>query len=53
MADLVLRVPAPEVTGLLADLGDLGEVQDVSVSRDDVTATAVDNRALYMDATCP
>ncbi|SDP48057.1 protein of unknown function [Klenkia soli] len=41
-ADLVLRVPATELTGLLDDLGELGDVQDVSVSRDDVTSTAVD-----------
>jgi hypothetical protein len=41
-ADLVVRVPADELTGLLADLKDLGEVESVSVSRSDVTATAVD-----------
>ena len=41
-ADLVVRVPAASLTGLLADLADLGEVTDVSVSRSDVTATAVD-----------
>jgi len=41
-ADLVVRVPAAALTGLLADLADLGEVTDVSVSRSDVTATAVD-----------
>ena len=41
-ADLVVRVPAAALTGLLADLADLGEVVDVSVSRSDVTATAVD-----------
>ena len=41
-ADLVLRVPADALTGLLADLDDLGELEDVAVSRSDVTATAVD-----------
>ena len=41
-ADLVVRVPAAALTGLLADLADLGDVVDVSVSRSDVTATAVD-----------
>ncbi|MGY2075581.1 MULTISPECIES: DUF4349 domain-containing protein [unclassified Blastococcus] len=42
VADLVLRVPAAELTGLLADLEDLGDVASVSVSRSDVTATVVD-----------
>ena len=42
IADLVVRVPADELTGVLADLEDLGEVRDVSVSRSDVTGTAVD-----------
>ena len=41
-ADLVVRVPAEALTDLLADLEDLGDVETVSVSRSDVTATAVD-----------
>jgi hypothetical protein len=41
-ADLVVRVPADALTGVLADLEDLGDVGHVSVSRSDVTATAVD-----------
>lgn len=41
-ADLVVRVPADALTDLLADLKDLGDVASVSVSRSDVTATAVD-----------
>jgi hypothetical protein len=41
-ADLVVRVPAAALTGLLADLKKLGDVTNVSVSRSDVTATAVD-----------
>ncbi|MFW3171138.1 DUF4349 domain-containing protein [Geodermatophilus sp. CPCC 206100] len=41
-ADLVVRVPAAELTGVLADLEDLGDVASVSVSRSDVTTTAVD-----------
>jgi hypothetical protein len=41
-ADLVVRVPSDELTGVLADLADLGDVENVSVSRSDVTATAVD-----------
>lgn len=41
-ADLVVRVPADALTDLLADLQDLGDVESVSVSRSDVTATAVD-----------
>lgn len=42
IADLVVRVPAVALTDLLADLEGLGEVASVSVSRSDVTATAVD-----------
>lgn len=41
-ADLVVRVPSDALTGVLDDLADLGDVEDVSVSRSDVTATAVD-----------
>jgi hypothetical protein len=41
-ADLVVRVPADALTGLLADLEDLGDVDSRSVSRSDVTSTAVD-----------
>jgi hypothetical protein len=41
-ADLVVRVPADALTGILADLQDLGDVESVSVSRSDVTSTAVD-----------
>jgi uncharacterized small protein (DUF1192 family) len=41
-ADLVVRVPAGELTGVLADLQDLGDVESVSVSRSDVTASVVD-----------
>jgi hypothetical protein len=41
-ADLLVRVPAAALTGVLADLEDLGDVESVSVSRSDVTATAVD-----------
>lgn len=41
-ADLVVRVPADALTGVLADLEDLGEVADVSVSRSDVTGQTVD-----------
>lgn len=41
-ADLVVRVPAAKLTGLLADLKKLGHVTDVSVTRADVTGTAVD-----------
>jgi hypothetical protein len=41
-ADLVVRVPSDELTDLLADLADVGEVENVSVSRSDVTATVVD-----------
>jgi hypothetical protein len=42
VADLVVRVPADALTGLLADLEDVGDVANVSVARSDVTATAVD-----------
>jgi hypothetical protein len=42
VADLVVRVPADALTRLLADLEGLGDVESVSVSRSDVTATAVD-----------
>ncbi len=42
VADLVVRVPAEELTGVLADLDELGDLASVSVSRSDVTATAVD-----------
>ena len=41
-ADLVVRVPADALTDVLADLKELGDVESVSVSRSDVTATAVD-----------
>ena len=41
-ADLVVRVPADELTGVLAELKDVGDVASVSVSDSDVTATAVD-----------
>ncbi len=41
-ADLVVRVPADALTGLLADLEELGDVESVSVSRSDVTTTVVD-----------
>ncbi|WP_164704609.1 DUF4349 domain-containing protein [Blastococcus litoris] len=41
-ADLVVRVPSDALTDLLADLEDIGDIEDVSVSRSDVTATAVD-----------
>jgi hypothetical protein len=41
-ADLVLRVPSDALTGVLADLEDLGDIENVSVSRSDVTTTAVD-----------
>jgi hypothetical protein len=42
IADLVVRVPSDELTGVLADLEDLGDVENVSVSRSDVTSQAVD-----------
>ena len=41
-ADLVVRVPSGELTGVLADLEDLGEVDSRSVSRSDVTTQVVD-----------
>src|SRR5688572_3007056 len=41
-ADLLVRVPSDELTGVLADLKELGDVESVSVSRSDVTKTAVD-----------
>jgi hypothetical protein len=41
-ADLVVRVPSDELTGVLADLEELGDVENVSISRSDVTAQAVD-----------
>jgi hypothetical protein len=41
-ADLVVRVPAAALTGVLADLEKLGDVDSVSVSRSDVTGKAVD-----------
>jgi hypothetical protein len=42
VADLVVRVPADALTDVLADLDDLGDVASRSVSRSDVTTTAVD-----------
>lgn len=42
IANLVVRVPADALTDLLADLATLGEVESVSVTRSDVTATVVD-----------
>ena len=42
VADLVVRVPADALTGVLADLEELGDVANVSVTRSDVTTTAVD-----------
>jgi len=41
-ADLVVRVPAEALTDLLADLETVGDVENVSVTRSDVTSTAVD-----------
>ncbi|SDQ73012.1 DUF4349 domain-containing protein [Quadrisphaera sp. DSM 44207] len=41
-AQLVTRVPAQALTGVLARLEDLGDVAEVSVSSSDVTADAVD-----------
>ena len=41
-ADLVVRVPAAALTTLLADLDNLGDVGNVSVSRSDVTSKTVD-----------
>ncbi|RBY81812.1 DUF4349 domain-containing protein [Blastococcus sp. TF02A-26] len=42
VADLVVRVPADALDGVLDDLDDVGEVESVSVTRSDVTAAAVD-----------
>ncbi|HLM06770.1 MAG TPA: DUF4349 domain-containing protein [Blastococcus sp.] len=42
VADLVVRVPATELTDVLAELKEIGDVENVSVQRSDVTATAVD-----------
>ncbi|SCX49502.1 protein of unknown function [Klenkia marina] len=42
VADLVLRVPADELTGVLDELDRMGDLSSVSVVRDDVTSTAVD-----------
>ena len=41
-ADLVVRVPASALTELLADLEDVGDVANVTVSRSDVTTKTVD-----------
>lgn len=41
-ADLVVRVPAAKLTGVLADLKNIGDVSSISVDRSDVTANAVD-----------
>ena len=43
--EATLRVPADRLDAALADLGTLGEVQRTLVTRDDVTAHAVDLRA--------
>ncbi|KQS63585.1 hypothetical protein ASG41_18205 [Modestobacter sp. Leaf380] len=42
VADLVVRVPADELTGVLAGLDDLGEVTERAVTRTDRTSDAVD-----------
>src|SRR4051812_16463890 len=42
VADLVVRVPADALTKLLADLEDVGDVTNVSVSHSDVTAKTTD-----------
>ncbi|WP_347057823.1 DUF4349 domain-containing protein [Blastococcus sp. HT6-30] len=42
VAELVVRVPAAALTGVLTDLEDLGDVANVSVSHSDVTTTVVD-----------
>ncbi|MGY1848384.1 DUF4349 domain-containing protein [Blastococcus sp. SYSU DS1021] len=42
VAELVVRVPASELTGVVAELEDLGDVANVSVSHSDVTTTVVD-----------
>ncbi|GAB2600362.1 DUF4349 domain-containing protein [Pseudactinotalea suaedae] len=41
-ASLVLRIPSEELTGMIDDLADVGEVQSVSQSEEDVTSIAVD-----------
>ncbi len=41
-ATLTLRVPSGELNGLLEDLDDLGEVQWINQSEEDVTGTVVD-----------
>ena len=41
-ADLVVRVPSDALTDVLADLKDLGDIANVSISHSDVTSTAVD-----------
>jgi len=41
-ASLVLRIPADGLTGMIEDLADVGEVQSVSQSEEDVTSIAVD-----------
>ncbi|WP_409329562.1 DUF4349 domain-containing protein [Trujillonella humicola] len=41
-AELVVRVPAGELDGVLDDLTGVGDVQSVSVTRSDVTAAVVD-----------
>lgn len=41
-ASLVLRIPSAELTGVIEDLADVGEVQSVSQSEEDVTSTVVD-----------
>lgn len=42
VADLVVRVPAGDLDGVLDDLADVGDVESVSVTRSDVTAEVVD-----------
>ncbi|MGY1770864.1 DUF4349 domain-containing protein [Blastococcus sp. SYSU D00813] len=42
VADLVVRVPTDELDGVLDDLDDVGDVESVSVTRSDVTASVVD-----------
>ncbi len=44
-ADLVVRAPSGELTDVLAELENLGEVANVSVSRSDVTGQTVDLEA--------
>lgn len=41
-ASLVLRIPAGDLTQVIEDLVDVGEVQSVSQSEEDVTSTVVD-----------